>query len=41
MQLERYVEKLEQALPSVVKEQLPILHYSIRMIYNIDKSLYE
>jgi hypothetical protein len=37
MQLERYVEKLEQARPSVVKEQLPLLLYSIRMIYNIDK----
>jgi len=24
MQLERYVEKLEQARPSVVKEQLPL-----------------
>lgn len=37
MQLERYVEKLEQARPSVVREQLPLLLYSIRMIYNIDK----
>lgn len=37
MQLERYVEKHEQARPAVVKEQLPLLLYSIRMIYNIDK----
>jgi dynein heavy chain len=37
MQLERYVEKHEQARPTVVKEQLPLLLYSIRMIYNIDK----
>jgi dynein heavy chain len=31
------VETLEQATPAKVKEQLPLLLYSIRMIFNIDK----